>query len=379
MSGQTPPIAKPSHSGHPSAVPTFQPGWRGGLRTAFLLLACALPLYPLWPAPHLTATLNRSVVPVGEEVVLSLTFHEAAPPTPPPLPPLSKLRVLSVGQSRSIEFVNNQTSMKVTFNYTLTPTEVGEIAVPTLSVTVGGQVLTTPPLALRAVRSQLPPGTEAGRTNSAFLTLNAAKEQIYFGEALPVEISLYVVQGQGPQMPQLIGEGFTVGPMEQPGQNRVRVGNQVFTIVPFKTFVTAARSGTLTLGPATMSLEIPGPSARRDFFGTITGWIRVNLASNTKTIRVLPLPTNDVPASFTGAVGAFNLSVTASPPTSMSGIPSPSTSALLEAACWKGSFHHPSRNGASSRPTPQPHHPGRRWPWAQRRQSFRASGHSSKP
>src|SRR5207302_1313982 len=106
---------------------------------------------------------------------------------------------------------------------------------------------------------------------------------------------------------------LTLGKMLQQIPTRTRVGGQVFVLVPFKTYVSGARAGELNLGPATMQLAVPRPNARRTIFGDIVDWQQITLTSETQSIKVLSLPQTNVPPTFAGAVGTFNMTVTAGP------------------------------------------------------------------
>src|SRR5207248_1796103 len=103
------------------------------------------------------------------------------------------------------------------------------------------------------------------------------------------------------------------GKMQQQGPTRTRVGNQVFNLVTFKTYVSPVRSGSLQIGPATMQLSVPKPNSRRTFFGEVFDWQSVTVTTEPQIVNVLPLPRTNVPPSFNGAVGAFTMNVTAGP------------------------------------------------------------------
>lgn len=143
------------------------------------------------------------------------------------------------------------------------------------------------------------------------------------GEVLPVDIQLYYINAQDQQMPQFQADGFVLSKSPQAIQTTTQVGNQPYHLIIFKTTVTPTKTGDLTLGPAQcpVTLVIPKPRAqRRDPFDDPFGFFsqraelrQVNLTSEPKTIRVLPLPTENVPAEFTGAVGSFAIAATASP------------------------------------------------------------------
>jgi len=60
-------------------------------------------------------------------------------------------------------------------------------------------------------------------------------------------------------------------------------------------------------------LNVPRPNARRTIFGEIVDWQEITPTSDGQTINVLPLPAQNIPENFSGAVGSYSLAVTAGP------------------------------------------------------------------
>jgi len=270
-------------------------------------------------AASFTATLDRDTTRVGESVTLSLKFEEGSPKAAPTLPPLPNLNVTSVGQSSQVSFVNGQTTASLSFNFTLTPTQPGNITIPALQFAVDGKTLSSQPLVLKVLKNDAPVTSDAALTNLAFLRLVVPKTEVYLGEPFPVEIQFYFQNVQDVRMPQLHAEGFSLGQSTKPTQNRTQVGNAVYNLAIFKMSATAAKAGTLTLGPVECSLTVLVPvnnGRQRDLFGFFGNNLQARpttLVSEPQTMRVLPLPTENVPENFNGAVGEFSLSVSAGP------------------------------------------------------------------
>jgi hypothetical protein len=100
-----------------------------------------------------------------------------------------------------------------------------------------------------------------------------------------------------------------MGRMEQLQRTREQFGGVVYAVDPFRTYVVAARAGTLKLGPATLPFGVPV----RSRFGFLGGdLMRVELRSPAIDLEVLPLPAEGVPKGFTGAVGKYTMAVEAS-------------------------------------------------------------------
>ena len=144
-----------------------------------------------WAAGSVTARVDREAVPVGETFTLSLIFEGVQPAGTPTLPALPNLNLVSTGESSEFSIGGGRTVSRKTINFTLAPTQAGEIAIPALQIQISGQVFTTQPLKVRA----LPAGAaganpQAALTNLAFLRLITPKEEVFLGEAFPVELQL---------------------------------------------------------------------------------------------------------------------------------------------------------------------------------------------
>jgi hypothetical protein len=277
---------------------------------AFSFLAAGLDL----EAASFTAKLDEETVVLGDSVTLSLICEGGSPQAIPQIPTVANLQMAYAGESSEYKYINGQTSSRLLHTFRLTPLKVGEYTIPAIKAVVDGQTLTSQPLKLKVTKGDAGSGQVAsGAGSGAFLKLVVPRNEIYLGEILPLEIRLYAQQGQLTQLPQLNEAGFTAGKMSKPSQTRARVNGQLYDVVVFKTSVSAAKTGSLTLGPATMPLKVPKPNARRTIFGDVFDWREVMLTSDPQPLQVLPLPTNNIPAGFSGAVGSYTLAYSVSP------------------------------------------------------------------
>jgi hypothetical protein len=281
-----------------------------------------------WAAPTFAARLDRDTIVLGERATLSLVFQDGKPNGVPNVASPANLSIQYAGESTQVNLINGQLSTSLVYNYVLTPQQVGEYQLPALRVQVGNQVLSSPPVKLRVLAGGGGDTNISALSQLAFLKLIVSKGEVYLGEVLPVEIRLYCQDAQNLQIPQLLAEGFTVGKIAQPIRTQSQVTNRLYNLLIFKTFVAAAKSGNLTLGPAQCSLVLRIPKAGRrrldpfdmfgsdpfeEFFGPRAELRQVTLTSQAQAVRVLPLPSQNAPANFNGAVGQFNLAVHASP------------------------------------------------------------------
>ena len=281
----------------------FVAGW--------LLLAGLLFSSTLAEAATVSARLDRPSAAVGETFILSIVFEGAANAAQPNLPAIPNFTVVSIGQRTEMDLTRGFS--RQTYDYTLSPQQAGDFTIPGFSFSLGGQVLTTQPLKVKIVPPGATVANPATGLPAVFLKLVASKTEIYLGEVLPVEVQLYVQEGRLVRLPEIAGTGFTLGKMSDPSPvTQTILSNQTYNLVTFKTVVTAVKTGPLPLGPATMPLNIPMPNSRPDIFGN-RQMRQINLAADPLTIRVRPLPAENVPPGFSGAVGNYSLNVLAAP------------------------------------------------------------------
>ena len=301
------------------------------LKTLVMMLIALLP--GAVRAASFTASLDRDALTLGESATLSLAF-EGAQPKSVPQPNVAGLQITQAGTSQNVSIVNGAMSSTVTVSFSVTPQHEGEFTIPALTADLNGQQLATAPLKL-IVRQASAPAAAAVNSGSeiAFLKLNFPKQKVYAGESVIARLQLYLrddVQNFGNfQITSSPTDGFSAGKTAelQNQRRRVQVGNRVYTEIPLAIPLTAVKTGTLTLGPFTASTVVVLPSPNqggdqffRQFFNQ-GEQKQVTLATEKLNLESLPLPAQNQPANFTGAVGNFTMSATAGPTTVTLGDP----------------------------------------------------------
>jgi BatD DUF11 like domain len=293
--------------------PFRMPG--GAAKGLAVALLCLLSIVA--NAANFTASLDRETITLGEGVNLTLKLDGGEFRTPPALPSLPNTRIQGPSRSSSFSMVNGVTSSSTALTYFLTPTQLGPIDIPAITIDVDGQKLQSAPLKLNVEKAVANPAVAKG----IFLRLVLPKTQVYLGELLPLEIQLYEQQARLSEMPHFKEEGFTLGKMQQPTQALTVFNNQRYRVTTFKTFVVPAKAGKIEIGPVSMAMQVPRPDSRRTIFGEIVDWQQVTIESDPQTLDVLPLPKENMPASFGGAVGNYSVSVNVSPTNVATGDP----------------------------------------------------------
>jgi BatD DUF11 like domain len=267
------------------------------------------------PAPRFTVTLDRNSIVLGEAVTLTLSFEGAQPQEISPLPQVDGLRVASAVSSgfNSTMAADGTTTSIWSYTVSLAPTRAGEFVIPPFQAKAGGERLSSEPLKLKVAASEtsMPPPEYAGKP--AFLWVVPPKQQLYVGETTVLEIRLYVRREfdsyQNLSVP-LSGEGFTFSKILFGPQFQRQVGAGSFAVIPLYVAVTPLKTGNFTLSTAGGYVHL---TARGIFevFGRPAQ--RVGLVLEPVSFQVSPLPSENVPPDFKGAVGNYSLSVSAGP------------------------------------------------------------------
>ena len=256
------------------------------------------------------ATVDRPTIALGETVTLSLVF-DGVNIGQPNLPAIPNFQVVGQGSSLNMDLTRGISQQ--TFTYQLVPGQVGEFTIPGLQLDVPGQQLRTQPIKIKVVKPGEAVTQPGGTVPSAFVKLVTPKTQLYVGEVSEVEVQLYWQEGRPTQYPQLPADsGCTVGKWLKPAESRATISNQVYNVITFKQPITPVKAGALNLGPAVVPLNVPDRTRRPDFFGNRPER-EVRMATEKMVIQALPVPEQNVPPTFVGAVGNFTLALTAAP------------------------------------------------------------------
>jgi hypothetical protein len=282
-------------------------------------------------AASFTASLDRDTITLGESATLSLAF-EGGQSRNLPTPDVPGLQIVQTGTAQSVNIINGAMTSTVTVSFSVTAQQTGEFTIPALTADVNGQQLSTAPLKLTVLKAAAP--TDASINSGAelaFLKLSLPAKKVYVGQVLTAQLQICLrddVQNLlNFQFTGTPASGFSVSKMNQGQNQRVQVGNRVYTVIPLTFTLTAVQGGALTVGPFTASATLILPSANqggdpmfRQFFNQ-GEQKSVSLATEPFNIQSLPLPDQNVPANFNGAIGDYSMTVTAGPTNVATGDP----------------------------------------------------------
>ena len=271
---------------------------------------------------------------VGQPISLTIEVNGTQGVAAPALDTLDGFTARYVGPSTQVTFVNGQLSASVQHRYSLVPLRPGRFTLGPFRVEHQGQRYQTEPVTIEVVAAaapQAPAGAPSGQPASAGtafrLTLTTSNTEAYVHERLPVDVTLYIAQAARVadiQYPALPGDGLSIDKFPEPDRRQEVVEGQTFDVFRFHTAIVPMRSGTVRLGPATLQVNVltrrRGSPLNDPFFERFfqddpfnTERRPVELRSDPLMLTVLPLPEQDKPPGFSGAVGSFRLAVSAAP------------------------------------------------------------------
>jgi len=291
-----------------------------GLWLCLALAGSALLLPPGVRAATFSASLDRDTLTLGESATLSLAFVGGTPKAVPVPPNIPNLQIAYVGPSSQFSVINGEVSSSVTYNFQVTPQRAGDYTIPAVTAEVGSEKFTSQPLQLKVLQATAP-SAQAINSGSqlAFIRLVLPKKEFCVGESFTAQLQLYVANQvrriSGFQLTGFPADGFVVGKSVRAQDRQTQLGNTAYTIISWVYSLTAIKGGAMTLGPVTANVVLGGrdPTDPFGIFGGGGDQRQLSLASEPESVKLLPLPRDNVPADFNGAVGTFTMTMTAGP------------------------------------------------------------------
>ena len=313
--------------------------------SAFLLLLLFIP--PLSYAADIAfeVTVDRQSGYVGSSIKLNLNFYGTQDMPMIDLPDIEGFRWNYMGPSSRLSIVNNKSTSSITHTYTLYALKEGSFEIPSFTVKYRGKSYVSKAIKIKIEKPKQrfsQPKTKPGSNSydnalslddRAFIVMEIGKKSAYINENIPITIRLYIneLSLRDIQYPELEVEGLILGEYGKAKQYRENLGGLLYEVVEFNRDVLLMRPGKLTIGPAQLkcNLLLRKKSSRRspfslfgdDHFGSgmfgdfFSSYERhpIILSSLEKTITVMPLPEENVPPGYDGAVGDYVFHLEAGP------------------------------------------------------------------
>lgn len=293
----------------------------------------------------------RDVVAVGDQFRLVFSVNaQASGFTAPVLRDFSVLAGPSQSSSSSMQIINGQVSRSVdySFTYILQASKEGSFTIGPASVNVDGKTYKSNALTVKVVKGNAPQsGQSAGNNQSSggnqqlqgdltskdlFVKATVSNSNPYQGEQVIVTYKIYtrvpIAEYSITKAPGV--SGFWSQDLLKDDKNlnqyRENINGQEYVVAEIKKdAMFAQKSGKLNIDPLEMDViaQIQRKSSRRttndpffdnffndSFFGNTMQNVRKTIKSNQVSINVKPLPAQNKPIGYSGAVGKFSISAT---------------------------------------------------------------------
>jgi hypothetical protein len=301
------------------------------------------------PAESLTLSVDKEKVVLGDGIYLSLNFEGAQDLPAPDLGTVdgfSSSRYL--GPSSNLTIINGKSSASVSHAYLLAAVKTGTFNIGPFTVDYKDKQYTSNAITIEVVDKPASPANVNNREgeesraeaknigDKIFLVIQPEKRKVYINEKFNLSIKLYVkdldIRLSRGGVPQISHDGFSLAQFSQPRQYKDMLNGVYYDVVDFSVETFAVKSGELSLGPANFECYLmvkPERQRRLPSFGAFDGLIDDSLfedffgAARTQPLNldaagvgvvVSPLPEENKPANFNGAIGGFNLDAQAGPP-----------------------------------------------------------------
>lgn len=271
----------------------------------------------------LTADVDRTTLSMNDTLTLQLTFSGGRISVPQPtLSDIPGFRATFAGQSQNINYINGKISSQVVFTFALAPQSPGEHVIPAISMTVGGENLTTLPIPIKvvsgtagpapAVRGESPQDHVSHGGRNMFVTTTVDKNVATVGEQLTLLFRFY---SRAPLLSQPRYQppdstGFMSEDLPPQRQYVTTVEGVRYQVVELATALFPMSSGRFTIGPASLECNVQDfqdPFGDGFFQNFFQQGRPITLRSDPLVITVRPVPQEGRPSAYHGDVGRFKM------------------------------------------------------------------------
>lgn len=268
----------------------------------------------------ITARFDPLTATVGQRVNYVLEVEGSEKPPAGQIPAVDGIQIgttCTTSWQQSFNSINGRTEFvkKVSYSFPVATAKEGTFQVPAWIVEIDGNKYRVP-----AATLQVNPPGEALR-NAVFLEIHPPVKQMYVGQSIPVEVRMRVredVRHQLTSLPEMIGDAFTAGQFTEQNLRRYReFSNGIpFLVYSWPYLLTPLKAGTQKIAlQENIALADPQANRRpsqRDVFdsffqGRFDSMENRTVFSGDILIDVLEMPADGKPASFSGAIGDFQL------------------------------------------------------------------------
>ena len=292
---------------------------RAMVKWIFYVFVLMMPL-GLAAQVEFTAEVSKKKLGINERLRIDFEMNQDGDNFEPPS--FEGFRVLGgPNQSISNSWINGKRSYSKTYSFFLAPLKKGAITIGQAAIEVDGERYKSLPVEVLVTEAvEIPKdGNNADylASENVHLVAEVSNTNPYLNEAITVVYKLYVsnqvsITSNWREIDSPKYADFWSQTLDQKGQLQIYEGQyrgEDYRYVVLRTAVLyPQKTGELSIEPLTLDVPIDVRSNRRDFFGRFMS-TRVNktISAGRRTINVKPLPMEDRPEDFTGAVGFFDI------------------------------------------------------------------------
>jgi hypothetical protein len=275
-----------------------------------------------------TASVDRNRIAMGEQIEITFTLNGSGKNFQPP--PFSDFLVLSgPNQSTNMQYINGAMSQSVAYSYVLQPRAEGKFTIGAATIESNGKKIQSNNISIEVTKGS-PQQKQQQRQQSAgdanlnkqigdnlFIKASVNKTSVYQGEQITATYKLYsrvnIVNSSIKKIPALTGFWNQEIDVPKNAQTTEVVNGIQYQVFPIKKIALFPQhSGTLELDPMEAEFVVQVQSRRHSgdifdqFFGNVQN-VNYPTKSSPVKITVRPLPAQNIPAGFSGAVGKFSM------------------------------------------------------------------------
>jgi len=289
---------------------------------------------------RVSAEVSDATAEVGEPVDYKITIGGAIHASVPENIDVDGLTITYGGEQMQFSVTFGSSQRTAVYTYSVVPQRAGDFVIPAQQITIDGNAYTTKPVSFKVGGTASSGGGGQGSDGNGqlyYAEFILPRDTAYIGEALPIEVRLYVdarVRAQLEEMPEITAEGCTVQKINnKPDQSQVTRNGREYIMATYKTAVTPAQAGKVTVGPVTVQALAQLPQQRRRrrtggpfddpmfqnpffddaFQNMMSPPQQIKIRGEPVELEVKALPAAGQPRSFAGAVGNFTLATSIRP------------------------------------------------------------------
>lgn len=291
-------------------------------------------------AQSFTASASATTVGVNEQFQVTFTFSgdDINGMKNFRAPDFKEFLTLSgPNQTTNMSIINGSVTASRSFSFIIQPRQMGRATIGSASIEFKGKSYQTNPIKIEVVKGNPPQNQQKSQGQkepsvsqkeigeNLFIRASADRQKVLKGEQINVTYKLYTaLQISSPQISKLPSyPGFWAEETESPTNINFtdeRINGKMYKVAVLKKVALfPTETGELSVTPFALKIPVYLQKKRRsnnpfdDFFNdpffSRPEVVEHNAVSNTIKVNVQPLPSNNVPASFKGAVGDFTMKV----------------------------------------------------------------------